>query len=105
MSHYLLTKLRVADNGSITDVAVRQLRPEREGLAAIGVGPEQVLASQMLMGWIDAGDSVYVGQRDDASGVFEIGDEVRADARHEGFESCNVDGARTKALAKLPRLS
>lgn len=103
MSHYLLTKLRVAD-GRITDVAVRQLTPETQGLSTIGVGPEQVLDSSMLAGWISAGDSVYVGKLDERSGAFGIGDEVRPAARVV-LESCNVDGARTKALSRLPHLA
>lgn len=105
MSHYLLTKLRVGDSGRITDVAVRQLTPQprSEGLATLGVGPEKVLESQILVGWIAAGDSVYVGQQDESSGAFAIGDEVRP-SRREGLESCNIDGARTRALDRLPHL-
>ena len=103
MSHYLLTKLRMGDNGRITDVAVRQLTPQPQGLSAVGVGPEKVLESQILVGWIAAGDSVYVGRQDESSGAFEIGDEVRP-GRRTVLESCNVDGARTKALSKLPQL-
>lgn len=102
MSHYLLTKLRLAENGHITDVAVRKLSPDPEGLSAIGVGPEHQLTSAILAGWIASGDSVYVGARDEGSGAFGIGDEVRATGQE--LESCNVDGARTKALFNLPRL-
>jgi len=104
MSHYLLTKLRVADSGRITAVAIRQLTPQAQGLATIGVGPEQVLDATMLQGWIAAGDSVYVGRQDQASGAFEIGDEVRPASRAV-LESCNIDGARTKALSRLPHLT
>lgn len=105
MSHYLLTKLRVADGGRITDVAVRQLTPQPEpvGLSALGVGPERVLQSQILAGWISTGDNVYIGRQDEASGAFMIGDEVRP-GRDAVLESCNIDGARTKALEKLPQL-
>lgn len=106
MSHYLLTKLRVGDSGRITDVAIRQLTPQprSEGLSTLGVGPEKVLDSQMLIGWIAAGDSVYIGRQDESSGAFAIGDEVRA-GRSAVLESCNVDGARTQALKKLPHLA
>ena len=106
MSHYLLTKLRYGDGGKITDVAVRQLTPHARpaGLAALGVGPEKVLESQLLAGWITAGDSVYVGRQDESSGAFVIGDEVRPAGPEQILESCNVDGARTRALSHLPRL-
>lgn len=105
MSHYLLTKLRVGNSGRITDVAVRQLTPQprSEGLSTLGVGPEKVLDSQSLVGWITAGDSVYVGRQDESSGAFAIGDEVRP-GRRAVLESCNVDGARTRALSRLPHL-
>lgn len=103
MSHYLLTKLRVGDSGRITDVAIRQLTPQPEGLSTLGVGPEKVLDSQILIGWIEAGDSVYVGRQDESSGAFGIGDEVRP-GRRAVLESCNVDGARTRALSRLPHL-
>jgi hypothetical protein len=105
MSHYLLTKLRLTTNGEITDVAVRKLTPDPQGLSAIGVGPEQQTTSAILAGWIEAGDSVYVGGRHDGSGAFEIGDEVRTSGPRHELESCNIDGARTKALLSLPRLS
>jgi hypothetical protein len=105
MSHYLLTKLRLAKDGSITEVAVRKLGPDPQGLSALGIGPEQQTTSAVLAGWIEAGDSVYIGERNDSSGAFEIGDEVRTSRRRDGLESCNVDGARTKALLSLPRLS
>ncbi len=104
MSHYLLTKLRLTTNGRITDVAVRKLAPDPQGLSAIGVGPEHQTTSAILAGWIAKGDSVYIGSRNDRSGAFEIGDEVRTSGREHGLESCNVDGARTKALLGLPRL-
>jgi len=103
MSHYLLTKLRLAEDGQITDVAIRKLAPDPQGLSAVGVGPEHQMTSSILAGWISAGDSVYVGACNDNSGAFVIGDEVRASGRQ--LESCNVDGARTKALLGLPRLS
>lgn len=124
MSHYLLTKLRYGAAGRITDVAVRQLtphgrpegpaelgRPEGlaslgrpEGLTALSVGPEKVLEPQLLAGWIAAGDNVYVGRQDELSGAFVIGDEVRPAGPEHILESCNIDGARTRALGHLPRL-
>ncbi|MEK8033142.1 hypothetical protein AACH06_20145 [Ideonella sp. DXS29W] len=115
MSHYLLTRLRYGAAGRITDVAVRQLtphgRPEGlaalgrpDGLAPIGVGPEKVLEPQLLAGWIAAGDNVYVGRQDESSGAFVIGDEVRPAGPERILESCNIDGARTRALSHLPRL-
>ena len=105
MSRYLLTKLRLAEDGKITEVAVRKLTPDPQGLSAIGVGPEHQTTSAVLAGWIAEGDSVYIGSRNDRSGAFEIGDEVRTAGRRHELESCNVDGARTKALLSLPRLS
>lgn len=104
MSHYLITKLRLASNGRITDVAIHKLAPDPSGVVGWGVGPEQLMPSTRVADCIAHGDIVYVGSQDTGSGAYRIGDEVRPARNREDLESCNIDGARTKSLRALPRL-
>lgn len=101
MSHYLITKLRVGQGGRITDVAMQRLEAAR-AVVGLGLGPEEWLPSAQAIDRLAHGDVAYIGRHAD-DGACVIGDEVRVAPRGEGLESCNVDGARTDALRRLPQ--